>query len=550
MKKNIYILLLISTIFSVTGCKKFLATEPYSSLPTEQFYKTSSDAELAIAGCYNVLNEQIIQNTNLGSRGGLFFMQLQIMLTGSTDEAVTKVGFSDADNAPWGFASWNSGALYNQQAWFFFFAGIERCNLLLEKIDGISALTPARKKEIIGEAHFLRGFYYMYLGMMWGGVPVNITSNPDVSAPRASLQAVFTQAFDDFNFAYENLPNRGGIVGRANKWSAAGCLARSYAFVASSKKNLVGSDLNFGLNSFDWVDVNASYLKLKTLADDIIANSGYTLTPNYSYLFRETTKSYQDQECLFLVEGSENPTITNCINMQNLFIPVGANATLGGGIGRLVPVGELFVKYNANDTRRINNLTGALTQTKEIIDGIPYYTPNTTITASTIKNNAIYYGGKYRMIDPLSKKIQLNYWSGNYPVIRLAEIYMLRSEAIYYTTGSLVDARVDLSTVRARSVIPTNLAVVNTAYTNTDFVQELLDERTRELCFEGIRHIDLMRFNRYSSTINTLTSDKSVASNNQSMVTVKLNWAPYRIWFPIPAAEMVLNKNLVQNPGY
>lgn len=555
MKKLKYIAIILLAVVVTSGCKKFLATEPFSTTSTEQFYKTASDAELAIAGCYNVLNAQIIQSTNLGSRGGLFFMQLQIMLTGTTDEAVTKYLLSDSDTGPWGYASWNSTSLYNQQAWFFFYAGISRCNLLLEKINDIPDITDVRKKEIIAECRFLRGFYYMYMGMMWGGVPINTTSTPDITAPRATLQAVFTQSLDDLNYAYTNLPNRATIPGRANKWSAAGFLARSYAFLGSAKISLAGKDLNFDLNSYEWVNSADAYIKVKTFTDDIIANSGYKLTATYSNLFHETTKSFQDEECLFMAEGSENPTTENLVNMQNLFIPQGNNAVLGGGVTRIVPVGELYLKYNANDPRRTNNLTGALNAAlpQENISGAVYYVPN-AITATSIKNNAVYYGGKFRMIDPKTKKIQLNYWSGNYPILRLAEIYLLRSEAIYYNNGATSAAatlaRADLSTVRLRSIGSVNLASVNTAYLKTDFIQELLDERSRELCFEGTRHLDLLRFNRYNSAIAGLTSDASIAFNNQSVATVKLNWAPYRIWFPVPSSEVTLNKNLVQNPGY
>lgn len=550
MKKNIALLLFCIGVLPFTSCKKMLDTEPVSNTSQEQFYQTPSDAELALTGCYNVLNEQTIQATSFSSRGGLFFMQLQVMLEGTTDEAVTRVNFSDNDNSPWGYAAWNSTSTYNQQAWFFFYAGIQRCNLLLDKINGIGGIADARKKEIVAEARFLRGFYYMYMGMMWGGVPVNTTSNPDLYAPRAPLKDVFTQSFDDLNFAYQNLPHRAAIGGRANKWAAAGALARAYAFVASAKTYNATADVPSTLNTFDWVDATDAYTKVKTLSDDIIANSGYVLATNYGSLFRELSKATVDQESLFVVSGSESPTATNMINMQNLFIPQGNNASLGGGIGRLVPVGELYAKYNSLDPRRTVNLTGSLNATtRETVDGAVYFAAN-TITATSIKNNGTYYGGKFRMIDPANKRIQLNYWSGNYPVIRLAEIYLLRAEAVYALTGNATTARADLSTVRQRAVGANNIVSINAAYLKPDFIQELLDERSRELCFEGLRHFDLMRFNRYTSTINALTSDRSLAFNNQSVVTVKQNWSPYRIWFPIPYAERILNTNLVQNPGY
>lgn len=549
MKKitTVLIIILSSLLF---GCKKYLESEPFSAKSAEDFYKTASDAELALASCYNVLNAQVVQNSKLGASGGLFFMQIPIMLSGSTDEIVTRYNFSDADNAPWGVASWNSTTVYGGEVWFFLYAGIGRCNALLDNIDKIT-MDETRRGQVKGEARFLRGLYEMYLGMMYGAVPVNTSSTLNTTGARETVHVVFDQVVADLSYAYTSLPARATIAGRANKWSAAGFLAKTYAFLGSCKLNNVGADLSFAMNSFDWVDAAASYTRVKSLTDSIISLSAYNLTATYSNLFRETTKKYQDEECLFMAEGSEDPANGNYINMQNLFIPQGANAIVGGGLVRLVPVGELYQKYNANDLRRGWNLTGGLngSTVKENIDGAIYYAP-AAITAASIKTSATYYPAKYRMIDPTTKKITLNFWSGNYPILRLAEIYLLRAEAIYSTGGGLTAARADLSTVRLRSVGTVNIAAVNTSYLKTDFVQELLDERSRELCFEAMRHLDLMRFGRYTSTINALTSDKSLAFNNQSAVLLKANWAPYRIWFPIPYNELILNKNLVQNPGY
>jgi len=550
MKKIIYIILALLIVVPISSCNKFLDTEPFSTVSSEQFYKTASDAELALVGCYNVLNTKSIQGTNLGTQGGLYFMQLQNMLTGSTDEAIA-IATSTPDDTAVGQASWNANTTYVRQVWFYFYAGIQRCNILLDKIGGITDLTDVRKNEIKGEARFLRGFYYMYLGMMFGGVPINTSGTSDVTAARSPLKDVFTQAISDLNFAYTNLPNRAGINGRANKWSAAGELAKLYAFMGSCKQNSVGASLNFPLNSFDWVNVTDSYTKVKTITDDIINNSGYKLTANYANLFKETTKTYQDEECLFMAEGSTDPVNGNIINMQNGFIPKGPNATVGGGVARLVPVGELFAKYNNNDPRRTNNLTGNITvnSAKETVDNAVYFVPN-TITATSIKNNLNYYGGKFRMLDPSTKTITVNFWGGNYPIMRLAEIYLLRAEAVYALTGDLVTARADLSTVRQRAVGTINLTAVNNAYAKPDFITELLDERSRELCFEAMRHFDLMRFNRYLTTIAALTTDKSLASNNTAVPTLKQNFTPNKIWFPIPGPEIILNPNLVQNPNY
>ncbi|TZF86471.1 RagB/SusD family nutrient uptake outer membrane protein (plasmid) [Pedobacter sp. BS3] len=537
-------------ILANSGCKKFIDTAPYSTVSTEQFYKTAADAELALAGCYNVLNAKQIQGTNLGTQGGLYFMQLQNMLTAGTDEAFARVT-SATNETQLGQLSWDANTTYFRQVWFYFYAGIQRCNLLLDHLENIPDISEARKTEIKGEARFLRGFYLLYLGMMFGGVPINTTSTPDLQAPRASVQQVFSQVIEDLQYAYDVLPPKASIYDRANKWSAAGFLAKAYAFMGSCKQNNVNKNLDFPLNDFDWVDINDSYTKVKELTDSIVTYSGYKLTENYSYLFRETTQSSQDEECLFMAVGSTDPVNGNGVNMQNGFVPQGANATLGGGLARLVPLGELFYKYHNKDPRRGNNLTQKLNASNpmEVAGGAQYYVP-TAVTANSIKNNFFYYGGKFRMIDPATKTVTLYLWTGNYPILRLAEIYLLRAEATYMLTNDAATARADLYTVRQRSIAPADMNTVNTAYAKSDFIEELLDERSRELCFEAVRRFDLVRFGRYQSTINALSTDNSLSKNNTEASILKQNFAPKHIWFPIPEPERILNPSLIQNPKY
>jgi hypothetical protein len=99
----------------------------------------------------------------------------------------------------------------------------------------------------------------------------------------------------------------------------------------------------------------------------------------------------------------------------------------------------------------------------------------------------------------------------------------------------------------------TTLNQVTTAYLRTDFMQELMEERSRELCGEGWRRFDLIRTNTLRSTIQNLIElgpPSGSAMNLQNVPEVKLNFADYKIFYPIPARERELNKNLTQNAGY
>ncbi|SDL35382.1 Starch-binding associating with outer membrane [Pedobacter sp. ok626] len=539
MKRHIYIAIIGLTILG-SGCKDYLDTKPHSFNTVENLYKTPQDAEIGLTGCYSILNAQSIQGTGFGES---FTVKMPIMLNAGTDELVTQDGFTDPNYAPFGTAEVSSQNETIRNNWFYLFAGINRSNYLLENINKANVPEP-RKQEIIGEARFLRGLLYFYLATFYGGVPVYETSQQDPKAQRDKLESVYQLILSDFNNAYQNLPNRAGIEGRANKWSAAGYLAKVYTYLGSCNENAVGKSLNFPLNSFDWVNKSEMYANAKSITDKIIAESGYKLTKNYSYLFRETTKSQLAEESLFSIQSKTNSANGNYNLWLFWQIPIGSSVA-GGGYGWFRPTGELFFKYDNADERRKNNLTLYVDPQgqKENIEGINYFIPLPCIDPL----NGNYCVGKFRYRDPISKSISNGTaWSdADVPLLRFADILLLNAEAKYYT-GDEAGARSRLKEVRYRSN-PIAIDALTTAYLKANFIDELLDERSRELCFEGWRRIDLIRFGRYESTINSLTD--YLGSWNRIVPLLKSNVKPYKIWFPIPKTEIELSP-IDQNPKY
>ncbi|MBC9928973.1 RagB/SusD family nutrient uptake outer membrane protein [Chitinophaga qingshengii] len=531
---------LLCVVVLTGGCRKYLDTKPYSFNTVENLYKTAADAELGLTGCYSILNTNSIQNTGFGET---FAVAMPFMLSAGTDELVAQDGFTNPNYAPFGTADVSSQNETIRNNWFFLFAGINRINYLLEQVPG-TPVNENRKKEIIGEGHFLRGLLYMYLAMEYGGVPVYRSSVQDPGVQRASLQEVYELVLADLQEAYQSLPARAGVPGRANKWSAAGYLAKVYAYLAACKKNNVGKELNFKLNSFDWVDAAEMYNKLLTVTTDITANSGYKLTARYDYLFRETTRSAQNEEGLFTVKGSTSSVNGNYNLWLFWQIPIGSNIA-GGGYGWFRPTGEQFFRYHAADVRRTHNLTlylDPIGQT-EVVEGTKYFVP----LPCTNPKNGNYCVGKFRYRDPATKAISQAWSDGDFLLLRYADILLLRAEALYYA-GDETGARQLLNEVRTRAAAtPADTALLTTAYFNADFMTELLEERSRELCFESWRRIDLIRFGKLGTALNGLSNDKG--SWNTIVPLIKTNWKPYKIWFPIPKTEIELSP-LEQNTGY
>lgn len=84
----------------------------------------------------------------------------------------------------------------------------------------------------------------------------------------------------------------------------------------------------------------------------------------------------------------------------------------------------------------------------------------------------------------------------------------------------------------------------------SDFVEELLEERGRELCYESKRKIDLIRFGRITETIEELPSEGGPNNVAVGIDMLKDNWRSYKIWLPVPQLEIDLNPNLEQNAVY
>lgn len=542
MKKHIYIALLLAGILSVglNSCQDYLDTQPYSFNTVDKLYTSAQGAELGITGCYNILNAEVVQG---GAWAGSFVATVPFMLNGGTDEVVLRDGIIDPNWAPFGNGTFTKQNPKLKDNWFVFFAGINRVNYLLEKIDEVD-MDENRRIEMKGEAYFLRGLYYYYLAVEFGGLPIYTTSDHSTALQRESVENVYDLIISDLTIAYETLNDRATKQGRADKWSAAGYLTKVYTYLASCKMNNVGEDLNFQLNSFSWVDASAMYAKALLVTDDIIANSGFKLTENYDYLFRETTEQWKAEESLFSLLGSKNVSTGN-LNLTLFWqIPVGA-PTAGGGYGQLRPLGELFFKYDSTDFRRTQNITQALFTENPIenIEGVNYYIPIPCTDPLEVDMCV----GKYRYREAADKSIS-NAWSdGNISLIRYADILLHNAEALYFT-GNEAGARERLKEVRARIADnEEHLNSLTSHYYKADFLTELLDSRTRELCYEGWRRIDLIRFGIIDETIAGLSDD--MGTWNSIVPVLQASWKHHKMWFPIPQSEIELNP-LEQNPEY
>lgn len=539
----------------LTGCSSFLEEEPYSFVSGDDLYTSASNAELALTGVYDVLNAGSIQGTGnqpLWGRGMHYLLML--------GDEIAPNDITDPHHQVIASCGYNEEAEFISMAWFGLFVGIDRANHIIQKVPAID-MDPVRRDEIVAEARLMRGLYRLYQAWLWGEVPLPDAPNSNPKAPREPLEQVYARVEADLSHAYTTLPDRNSKVnGRVNKWTAAGYLVKMYTYLASCKENNVGKELNSTINSFDWVDAATCWTKAETIAEDVYSNSKYKLITPYHYNFLADTKSYQKQECMMVVQ-------TGVGGMNEYFLfpfwagPQGNVGTNGGGYGWIRPTGELVDRYVAEDSRMGWNLCGSIgnnTTEHTMINGAKYFNPTALYdTGSNLCH------GKFRQSDPATRTtLGIPTWASNidFPMLRFADIVLLYAESIY-KTGNETRARELMEEVRERActnsdgkVNESALNAMNSGYFKSNFMDELLDERARELCVEGWRRIDLIRTGRMTQVIESL---KTVNTNNDKyyyfaprVEPIKNNYKPYKIWMPIPKREREVNKNLTPNPGY
>ena len=126
------------------------------------------------------------------------------------------------------------------------------------------------------------------------------------------------------------------------------------------------------------------------------------------------------------------------------------------------------------------------------------------------------------------------------PLFRLSEMYLIYTEAVLRggTGGDAVTALGYINTIRTRAYTTTS-GNISAGQLTLDFI---LDERARELYWEGFRRTDLVRYNKFVEGAYLWPWKGGVSSGTGVSADRKI--------YPIPSRDINSNTNLIQNPGY
>lgn len=229
--KNYLIILILLLGFS--SCKKFLQEDARSAQTTDNFYKTEADAQSAVNAIYAYLYGPYTKS----GYDDMPFTMLE-MITGQWNN---RAQYPESET--YYQLTNTSGSAYILNFWTNCYRGIESANLVVDKVPGITFSNNAEKNSLLGEARFLRAYYYYLLVNIFGDVPLKLTSTKapgtDGMLPKTAVKAIYDTAIvPDLIFAEGNIkyltPDGNG---RVSVGAAKTLLAKVYLSMAGNPVN-------------------------------------------------------------------------------------------------------------------------------------------------------------------------------------------------------------------------------------------------------------------------------------------------------------------------
>ncbi len=492
----------------LTGCgEKFLEEAPVDQITDANFYKTQQDAIQATNAAYSELTKEGQYN----SAQWAFDIMADNSVTGG-DDGNDGIEYKQME----AFSIPSTNFVVNR-LWGGSFIGVQRANLVLQKVPDIADMDPAIKSRCLGEAQFLRAKFYFDLVRAYGDVPLFTTppaTPAEVNIPRTPAAQVYAQIEKDLIAAIGNLPGSysGADLGRATKWAATGLLAKVY--ITEGKK-----------------------AEAATQARAVISGSGKTMWADYADNFKVSNENQNAKESLFEIQyiNGRNEYDRNQVGsaMNEFFGPRGANQTPGSGYGFNVPEPDFVNGYEAGDKRKAATI---------FVPGDVF--PDGKVQSNKATGSPFGYNVRKWFVG----KVNTNIWDSglNVPMMRLAEVYLILAEAV----GPTAEGLEAINKVRRRAfglAIDTPSAKDLTANT-ADFTGAVLRERKYELAFEFDRWFDLKRYNGTQyGLIPVMTAQ---AAYLRTLGITRGIPTATNLVLPIPQSELDANPGLKQNPGY
>ncbi len=534
--------LLIFLVVSSVSCKKYLEVVPKDQVTANSFIETTTNADLFLHNVYSGLQgpfgtfdprENFSDNSMNGVNG-----QVSRVLYGTS--------VYTPSNAPslWGL-----------------YTNIRASNLFITKV-AASSLDETWKKQRLGEARFLRAYFYQQLWTNYGGVPIitdvlSQDQGEEMFRARNTDEETFRFIIDECIAAANDLPVQAD-AGRVTKGAALTLKGWCELFAASALKN-PSNDLS------KWAAAAATNKQ-------VIDLNRYDLFADYNLQFFE--ENNDNIETIFAKKYLGGTALGGSREgLQGPWVVGGTQRAFGG----VDPTQELVDDYSMDNGLPISDPASGYNPQD------PYKNREKRFYQSIVYDGSIWLGAEmimrhgvgsrnqtdlsninestntgYYLRKGLNPKYAVNGFSqlnsANFIIFRFAEVLLSYAEAQNEAVGPDASVYEMVNRVRARSELPG----LPEGLTQSEMRTAIRRERRVELAFEEKRWLDLIRWKTAEIHLNgDLHAMLIETVDNQLVYKVipaaqgtRIFYPEKNYVFPIPQSAIDRNKNLIQNPNY
>lgn len=540
MKRSIIILLsslLIIPLFD--GCSSYLEEDNIRAPIADTHYKTPEGFRELVNACYPFLRSYY------GREQGFILTVL------GTDTYLNGYGSNSFYSAYDVGIQPSNGTLWT--IWSNFYQGIATCNTVISRAANVEGMDETELSSKVGEAYFLRALYYHVLVMQFGDVPLQLEEVTEVetTAIRAPEEEVYNQIIDDLLKAEAMLPPVQAEYGRATKPAAQALLARVYLTVNRNEE-------------------------AATYAQKVINDYNFTLLDDYGAIW--DIENQENSEVVWAIQYTQDERLNTTGNRSHMYFlmeydfekGMTLDLTNGRSWVRYLPSRFYLDMLQANRWRDSRydkawkevwyaNNPASLLPEMELGDTALFVVPYAVSEAEkrrvankyTLYDINFYYDGENpigkrsrwptlnKFIDPLRSARFNQEGSRNWFVFRLAEMYLIASEALM-KQDKPAEGLPFINAVRRRAAWPGKEAdmEITVDQLTLDFI---LNERAFELAGEMLRWPDLKRTGKLIERVKLYNPDGR--PNIKEMHLVR----------PIPSnmIDRITNKEeFPQNEGY
>ncbi|WEA00568.1 RagB/SusD family nutrient uptake outer membrane protein [Mucilaginibacter sp. SJ] len=523
---------------SLASCQKnILDKQPLSALSDASFWKSASDAKLALAGVYN----SGAGYTGYNFWAGTSMVNLDLMAGDGSEKESIPDHFTDGTlNASYSFVGAYYSGAYNQ---------ITKCNNFLDHIDGVT-MDATAKNVMIGEVRTIRAYNYFNLALYFGNVPL-IQHVQTVEQSNSNTQ---TNQAGVYAFCETELKAAAALMPPSVPDAQQGHMTAASALAILGRLQMAEKK---------WTDAAQSY--------QTIMNFGYyIIDPRYRELFLNAGElSHEVIMSMQYIQNTYSHSLLQYLTPETW-----------GGWHQYSPFNELVQDYECMD--------GSTIDKSPLYDkNNPYNNRDPRLDFTVMINNRTKFRGTTYSSDPGTNKPDRldeypGVWSGyaiykfleddptlgnvsndgnNFPIIRYAEVLLGYLESQLESGAPITQSLLDQTINKVRGRAAVKMPAVTT--TDKDALRTIIRrERHIEFAFEGLRYYDCLRWGIIGSENNRQFTGMKLTNSPSTYTQFPVDANGFYLYkkrafitgknelWPIPQSEMQINPNLKQNPGY